>query len=122
MSFRIALGVHTIALAFAVVVVSARSAPPALSRGDIRWLNRVSFGIDAAVVARYQRLGREKFLDAQLHPSADPPELAAELAALRAIQQAAADRIRANRAEQLRINALTSEDDKQKARTALSQA
>src|SRR5215831_2126336 len=122
MSLRIAIGVCTIGLVLAVVVVSAATERRALSRADIRWLDRVTFGVDAAVVARYQRLGREKFLDEQLHPPADSPALATELAALPAIQQPAADRIKANRAEQLRINALSSEADRQKARTALNQA
>jgi uncharacterized protein (DUF1800 family) len=101
----------------------AGAAASGLSRGDIRWLNRVTFGIDAKTVARYQRLGREKFLDEQLHPPEDdPPELAAEIAAIPSTRQSAAERIKANRAEQQRINALPSEDDKQQARTAINQA
>jgi uncharacterized protein (DUF1800 family) len=121
MSFRVAAGVQTIGLLFAVISLSAGTTAPVLSRGDIRWLNRVTFGIDAASVARYQRLGREKFLDEQLHPETDPAELVAQLAALSAVQQSPAERINANRAEQQRINGLP-EDEKQQARTALNQA
>jgi len=99
------------------------AAPSRLTRGDVRWLERVTFGIDAATVARYQRLGRDKYLEDQLHPpAADPEDLAAELRAIPVTMQSAAERITANRTEQQRINALTSEEDKQQARTALNQA
>ena len=103
--------------------VHAASHPSALTRGDLRWLARVTFGVDSTTAARYQQLGRERFLDEQLHPAAtDPPELAAGIAALAITQQSAVTRIEANAAAQRRINTLTSEDDKQQARTALNQA
>jgi uncharacterized protein (DUF1800 family) len=96
---------------------------PSLSRGDIRWLDRATFGVDAPMVARYQRLGREKFLDEQLEPpAADPDFLAEEIRAIPLARQTAADRIKANRAEQQRINALTNDAEKQRARTAFNQA
>src|SRR5258706_12125946 len=44
------------------------AAPPPLAREDLRWLNRVTFGVDAATVARYRQLGRARFLDEQLKP------------------------------------------------------
>jgi uncharacterized protein (DUF1800 family) len=125
MSFRSTFGIRVVGLGTLVLAGFAVSAGAvsSLSRGDIRWLDRVTFGIDAKTVARYQRLGRERFLDEQLNPpAADPPELAAEIAAIPSTQQSAADRIKANRAEQQRINALPSEDDKQQARTAINQA
>jgi uncharacterized protein (DUF1800 family) len=95
----------------------------AFSRGDLRWLDRVTFGIDSAVVARYERLGRAKFLDEQLHlPAEDPPDLASDVGALSVSGQTAEERMRAIRVEQQRINGLPTEDDKQKARTALNLA
>jgi uncharacterized protein (DUF1800 family) len=102
----------------------AASAPSSLVRGDVRWLGRVGFGIDSAVVARYQRLGREKFLDEQLHPPAgDPPDLAAAIAAIPVTQQPAEALVKAARAEQQRITTLAGDPDKeQQARTALNQA
>jgi uncharacterized protein (DUF1800 family) len=100
---------------------SAASTP--LARGDLRWLDRVTFGIDGATVARYERLGRAKFLDEQLHlPGDDPQDLAAAVGALSITQQTAEQRMRAIRAVQQRINTLATEDDKQKARTALNLA
>lgn len=121
---RTALSIASIVLG-AFVAVSAAPKPPtsaAHARGELRWLARVTFGIDTAAVARYRVLGREKFLDEQLHPPAnDGPALAAAIAAIPVTQQTAQARLAANRAEQQRINTLTSEDDKQAARNALNQ-
>ena len=101
----------------------AASRPAALTPGDLRWLARVTFGIDNAAVARYRQLGREKFIDEQLHPPAeDPPTLAAAIADIPVTQRPAADRLQAVFTEQRRINTLTSDDEKQQARMALNQA
>jgi uncharacterized protein (DUF1800 family) len=125
MRARTVLPVCSIVLAGLVGLPAAPKpgGPAPLTRGDLRWLARVTFGIDTATVARYRAIGREKFLDEQLHPSAtDPPNLAAAIAAIPVTQQTAQARITSNRAEQQRINTLTNDDDKQKARTALNQA
>jgi uncharacterized protein (DUF1800 family) len=107
----------------AVPAASRPAAPVALTRGELRWLARVTFGIDTATVARYRALGREKFLDEQLHPSgSDPENLAAAIAAIPVTRQTAQALFAANRAEQQRINTLTSDDDKQKAREAINKA
>jgi uncharacterized protein (DUF1800 family) len=118
-----------LAVCLACVVLTGVAGTPAASRSaaltpdDLRWLARVTFGIDNAAVARYRQLGREKFLDEQLHPPAeDPPNLAAAIAAIPVTQRPAADRMQAVFTEQRRINALTSDDEKQQARAALNQA
>lgn len=96
---------------------------PVVAPADVRWLDRVTFGIDAAALERFQRLGRERFLDEQLHPPADDPEpLAAAVRTIPGLAQSAEDRVRALRAEQQRINGLPSDDERQKARMALNQA
>jgi uncharacterized protein (DUF1800 family) len=83
----------------------------------------VTFGIDSATVARYRTLGRVKFLDEQLNPPAtDPPKLAAAIAQIPVTQQTAQARITALRTEQQRINTISNDADKQKARDALNQA
>jgi len=37
----------------------------------VRWLNRVTYGIDGATVAQYQALGRKAFLEAKLRGGND---------------------------------------------------
>src|SRR3989441_579815 len=97
--------------------------PPPLTPADLRWLNRVTFGVDTATVTRYRQLGRARFLAEQLEPPADdPPELAAAIAAIPITQQSAEQLVRTTRAEQQRLTALPTEDDKQQARMALNQA
>jgi uncharacterized protein (DUF1800 family) len=114
-------GALAVFLAVAPGAVSARTA--AFGRADLRWLDRVTFGVDAAAVARYRQLGRQKFLDEQLHPPADDPAaLKTAIAALTIEQKTADARMREIRQENQRINALTSDDEKQKARMALNQA
>jgi len=57
---------------------------PVLNREAALWLERVTFGLDSTTVAEYRRLGRERFLDAQLR-SVDPPlpaPIAATIAAM----------------------------------------
>jgi uncharacterized protein (DUF1800 family) len=121
-SVAVAASSIAVALASAATLVATGSAALPLSRADVRWLDRVTFGIDAATVAHYQRLGREKFLDEQLHPAAgDPAPLAKEVDALPLLRQTALERIKYLRAEQQRINSLANEEEKQQARTALGQ-
>ncbi len=112
-----------VGVALIAVAVNAAStvSSSALTRGDARWLNRVTFGVTAATVAQFERLGRKRFLDEQLQPSTDPESLTAELHALTLLDASALDRIRANRIEQQRINTLPSEEAKQQARMALNQ-
>ena len=126
MRFRaplVALVLLTLALVAAGAGIGHAAAPAPLTRSDLRWLGRVTFGIDSAVVTRFRELGREKFLDEQLRaPAADSAPIASAIAAFSISRQNAETRIAANRVEQQRINALPSEDDKQAARTALNQA
>src|SRR5271157_4961553 len=57
---------------------------PVVRREDMLWLERVSFGLDTATVAEYRRLGREAYLDRQLHPHGVPlpAPIAAQIDAL----------------------------------------
>ena len=120
---RMKLIVSCLCIVLAAVAGTAASRPSVLTPGDVRWLARVTFGIDAATVARFRAVGREKFLDEQLHPpDGDPAALAATIAAMPVTQLSAQARVTANRAEQQRINALTNDEDKQKARDAINQA
>jgi uncharacterized protein (DUF1800 family) len=102
---------------------TAATAPATLTRADLRWLDRITFGIDSDTLAAYRRLGREKFLDRQLHASAtDPADLAAAIATIPIAATTAEAQMKAIRAEQQRINTLATDDEKQKARMAINQA
>jgi uncharacterized protein (DUF1800 family) len=122
-----AVALMAVALAGLLVAASAPTsatpARPGLTPGDVRWLARVTFGLDSATIARFRQLGREKFLDEQLHPPADDPApLRAAILAMPSMTKSAEDLFEAYRAEQKRISALPTEGDRLKARTALNQA
>jgi uncharacterized protein (DUF1800 family) len=122
---RSVLTVVSIVLGACVTVpgASRTGRPAALTRGELRWLGRVTFGLDTAAVARYRLLSREKFLDEQLHPPQnEPATLGAAIAAIPVTRQTAQARLAANRLEQQRINTLPNDADKQAARAALNQA
>jgi uncharacterized protein (DUF1800 family) len=55
-----------------------------MRREDTLWLERATFGLDSASVESYRQLGRERFLERQLHPgeAALPAPIAAEIGAL----------------------------------------
>jgi uncharacterized protein (DUF1800 family) len=116
--------VTAVALGVAVLAASPSARGPApFTRGDLRWLGRVTFGVDTATVAEYRRVGREKFLDEQLKaPAADTGDLATEIAALTISQKTAEERVRWFRSEQQRINTLPTDEAKQQARMAMNQA
>ncbi|CAJ96932.1 DUF1800 domain-containing protein [Cupriavidus necator] len=87
---------------------------------DLRWLNTVTYGADQTTLGDLRRLGRKGFLDQQLTlPLADPPELAAVIAALPNLQADAAAQIQSARDARQRIDALP-DDSKQQARQALN--
>jgi uncharacterized protein (DUF1800 family) len=94
-----------------------------LSRQDILWLDRVTYGPTTTVVEEYLKLGRRRFLDEQLHPkNVSLPELAAaQIAALEITHSSSAELLAAVFKEQQRINALTDETQKQTARKALNE-
>jgi uncharacterized protein (DUF1800 family) len=122
MRYQALLTTVTLGVAFLAASPSARGPAP-FTRGDLRWLDRVTFGVDTATVAEYRRVGREKFLDEQLKaPAADTGDLATEIAALTISQKTAAERVRWFRSEQQRINTLSTDEAKQQARMAMNQA
>ncbi len=113
--------------AAAVAPFASRAAAPTagISHEDLLWLNRITYGADATTVAAYARLGRSRFLDAQLKPRADtlPAEAAAQVARLAISDPSVSSpevRLASLNAENQRINGLPSDDDKQAARKAVN--
>jgi uncharacterized protein (DUF1800 family) len=93
-----------------------------LSREDIQWLDRVTYGPSTATVEEYRKLGRRRFLDEQLHPKdAHLPQPAADLIAALDLSHAnPADLLATVFKEQQRINALPDETQKQADRKTLN--
>jgi uncharacterized protein (DUF1800 family) len=89
-------------------------------REDAVWLERVSFGLDSATVADYRRLGRERYLEEQLHGPAEalPPPIAAQIQVLRAHP---ADPLLALQERRKSINAMADGPDKDQARKLLNE-
>jgi uncharacterized protein (DUF1800 family) len=94
-----------------------------LRREDTLWLERTSFGLDTGSVADYRRLGREKFLERQLHPAEGelPPSIAAQIAGLEITRVDPVQAIAGVNAQYKVINAMADGPDKDQARKALNE-
>ena len=121
---RRAVWLVTVCLAATASAVAGRgSSSSALSLEDVRWLNRVSYGLNTATADRYRQLGRTRFLDEQLHPPAgDPDSIAADINALAISHDSLEDLLRNVREQQRTINELSDPDERQRARMAFNQA
>jgi uncharacterized protein (DUF1800 family) len=107
---------------YAVTAHGSDASPHPLTREDLRWVDRVTFGANSGTVARYQELGRARFLEEQLHPpSDDPSDLAADIHALMVSRKSAADLMREARQQQQRVQEITNPDEKASARKALNE-
>jgi uncharacterized protein (DUF1800 family) len=101
-----------------------QSAPPLrpLQRQDALWLEQVDFGLDAANVSAYRRLGRERFLELQLtqrEPSLPAP-IAARIDAMEIAHAEPAQWIAEVRAQYKTINAMPDGADKEQARKSIN--
>ena len=93
-----------------------------LSRQDVQWLERVTYGPDTATLNEYQKLGRRRFLTKQLHPGDArlPPEVNAEVSSLEISHQSGAELLAYLNRENQRINAITDDAQKQAERKVLN--
>src|SRR5260370_38325736 len=83
-----------------------------LAQSDLRWLNRVTFGLDSATVARYREVGRAGFLDEQLQaPLPDPPDLATPIGTLTITRRTPDQLLRGAGTDHQGINTLAGQDD-----------
>jgi uncharacterized protein (DUF1800 family) len=94
----------------------------AMRREDTLWLERASFGLDSASVESYRQLGRERFLERQLHPGevALPVPIAAEIAALEISHADPAKWLADVNARYKVINAMSDGADKEQARKTIN--
>jgi uncharacterized protein (DUF1800 family) len=115
----------SLAAALAIETGSAMSASASspLTRQDILWLDRLTYGPTTNVVEDYLKLGRRRFLNEQLHPppSGLPATAAAQIAALEISHSDAAALLAVVFKEQQRINSLPDDASRQEARKALNE-
>ena len=98
------------------------AALPALSRLDVLWLQRVSFGIDSTSVEELHRLGRARYLDRQLQGGESlPAPVAAELADLEITHLDPVRTIAEVNAARKAANAMPDGPDREAARKAFNE-
>lgn len=118
------VGMRLLTTVMGVIVAASAAAgpdsPTPLSREDMQWLNRVTYGLNSATVERFQRLGRRSFLEEQLEGrnEALPPAVQAQIAALDISKAAAAQLWADEVAAQEHIRSLPDGEAKQQARKA----
>ncbi|HEY7957826.1 MAG TPA: DUF1800 domain-containing protein [Polyangia bacterium] len=98
-------------------------APERLSREDLAWLRRASFGLDSAEVARFHKLGRARYLQSQLAAGEDelPPAIESLLRGYEALRIPAEQLAAAQHAEQQRIKSMPDGSLKVAAKKSLQQ-
>jgi uncharacterized protein (DUF1800 family) len=109
-----------ISMAFALLSTGAMAGE--LSRQDVQWLDRVTYGPTTSTINEYSKLGRRRFLYEQLHPGSPrlPPAVATEIADLGISRQGAAELLAFVSQENQRINAIADDARKQAERKALN--
>lgn len=91
-----------------------------VSEDDIRWINRVTYGVDSATLSQYRLLGRKSFLETQLAPASDALPVSAQrtIDGMLITTRRADQFLSESEIENRRINALPDGDEKVKARQA----
>lgn len=90
-----------------------------LSDDDLRWIARISYGIDRQTAEHVRRTGRKNYLEEQLNPRVELlPQVASAIQGLDLINRPLWDILQDNEAENKRIGTLSTDDEKQKARQA----
>jgi len=115
---RSVLAIALIAACASLSSTVSATSTTSLSREDALWLDRITYGLDSATVARFRELGRKRFLEEQLSGRNDrlPPEIQAQVNGLDIQHTPAAQRVVEEISEQKRINALGDDGMKQEAR------
>jgi uncharacterized protein (DUF1800 family) len=115
---------QTLVLCLCAVFGICHAADDPVTQNDVKWLNRVTYGVDSMTLAQYRSAGRKRYLETQLKPSTDALPLSAQTAvdALSISTRGADELLASAEVENKRINVLPDGDDKAKARQALQEA
>ncbi len=98
--------------------------PHTATTDDLRWLNRITYGVNSATVSAYEAAGRQRYLDVQLRGKDDalPSAVQRDIDALGISQASLPQLLQAAEAEHRRIESLPDGDDKARAKQAQQQA
>ena len=111
-----------ILLALVFGPAAAVAAPAGLSAHDTALINRITWGANASSAAEFKRLGARKWLDAQLHPTADdglPDPIRAEIEALPVVRTPVAELVVNTSAESHAAKLMVDTEMKDKAKHAV---
>eukprot|EP01037_Dinobryon_pediforme_P014985 gene14986-15123_t len=112
-------------LLIAMLIGAAPAHAAALSQSDLFLLNRVTWGVNEQTVAAMTAVGREKWLDQQLHPDSRdqlPPAAQAQIDALPISQHSMLDLVTELQAHDRQVNTTKDPVEKQPAAQAYQQA
>ncbi len=115
--------VATVCTATATAACAAQAVAP--SAADLALINRVTWGVDASSVADLARLGADRWLDRQLHPSADdrlPAQAQAQIDALPISHRPMAELVVDLEAQNEAAKLIADPDQKKAAQQAYQQA
>jgi uncharacterized protein (DUF1800 family) len=121
---RLTTGVFVFALAAAASLGgAAQSADQALRHADALWLDRITYGLDAAAVERFRQLGKRHFLDEQLEGKDDklPAAIQAQIGAMDISKVGAVQLLADEQTAQQNIKAMKGDDGMQQARKERNQ-
>jgi uncharacterized protein (DUF1800 family) len=120
------LGLGAAASVFALTCASAASPDAGQDAHDLALLNRLTWGETATSVAQMNQMGMRRWLEAQLHPSAEdrrlPDAAQAEVDVMPSLNKPMAQLVAEMDAQNKAANALTDPDQKKAAQQAYQQA
>ena len=101
--------------------VAGASTPHDLTRDDVAWLNRITYGVNSSTVARYRAEGRRRFLQEQFASTPTlPAAVTQQIQDLEISHVDGATLLREVVDEQKRINSLPEGEPREAARKALN--
>jgi uncharacterized protein (DUF1800 family) len=110
--------------ALLAALTPARAQTPAATNDDIAWLDRLTWGATPRELQALQQMGRERWLQAQLHPAAPaalPAAVQAAIDAMTVTRTPLPELLRSLDAERKAADALADDAQKAAARKALQQ-
>jgi uncharacterized protein (DUF1800 family) len=122
---KTAAAIAPLMLAAALSAGPAAADPPSISAHDLALVNRITWGETPSAVADLQRLGANRWLDQQLHPSSEPdlpPAIQGQIDAMPSLNTSVAALVVDMDAQNKAANQMTDPDQKKLAQQAYQKA